>query len=126
MKTFAHAAVACTLALAACSPPPATPAAEMDTATTTTEAAAPVEGTPSAEALLGRWGDNGDCTKDITFNADGTFLSYSGMSGRWTLQGDSLTLDGEGGSFLLRVAMANNDTLMIGQPDGSFGISQRC
>ena len=28
--------------------------------------------------------------------------------------------------LLERLAMASNATLMIGQPDGSFGISQRC
>lgn len=126
MNMFAHVAAACILAVAACSPPAATTTAETQIATTTSETAPPAEGVPTANMLLGRWGDNGDCTKDITFNADGTFLSYSGMSGRWTLQGDSLTLAGQGGTFQLRVAVANNDTLMIGQPDGSFGISQRC
>lgn len=125
MIKAARIAFAC-LVLVACSQPPA-PAAEepVGDATGVTEAPAGSSAI-TREALLGRWGDNGDCTKLITFNADGTFDSYSGMSGTWTLEGDSLTLSGSAGDFLLRVASGGNDTLMIGQPDGSFGISQRC
>lgn len=122
MIKAARVAFAC-LVLAACSQPPT--AEEPVGDATTTEAPANA-GAITREALLGRWGDNGDCTKLITFNADGTFDSYSGMSGAWTLDGDALTLSGAGGDFLLRVASGGNDTLMIGQPDGSFGISQRC
>lgn len=116
-------AFAC-LVLVACSQPPGAEEPVGD-ATTSTEAPANA-GAITSEALLGRWGDNGDCTKLITFNADGTFDSYSGMSGNWTLNGDALTLSGSGGDFLLRVASGGPDTLMIGQPDGSFGVSQRC
>lgn len=111
------------LALAACSQPSA-PETVGD-ATGVTEAPAGA-GSITREALLGAWGDNGDCTKLITFKDDGTFDSYSGMSGTWTLNGDSLTLSGSGGDFLLRVASGGENTLMIGQPDGSFGVSQRC
>lgn len=117
------------LALAACNPPAAPEQAEPvgDATAESANPTPPAGSSPiTAEALLGRWGDNGDCTKLITFNADGSFDSYSGMSGRWTLNGDALTLSGANGDFLLRVASGGPDTLMIGQPDGSFGISQRC
>lgn len=125
MFKAAPIAFAC-LVLVACSQPPATTTEEpVGDATGVTELPADA-GAITREALLGRWGDNGDCTKLITFNDDGTFVSYSGMSGTWTLNGDALTLSGSGGDFLLRVASGGGDTLMIGQPDGSFGVSQRC
>lgn len=76
--------------------------------------------------LVGRWGDNGDCTKDIVFNADGTFHSYTGGEGTWTLEGDTMSMTGAGGTSQVRVAIANQNTLLIGNPDGSFGTSQRC
>lgn len=113
------------LVLAACSQTPATTEEPVGDATGLTEAPAG-SGAITREALVGAWGDNGDCTKLITFNADGTFQSYSEMTGTWTLEGDALTLSGSGGDFLLRVASGGENTLMIGQPDGSFGISQRC
>jgi hypothetical protein len=76
--------------------------------------------------LVGSWGDNGDCTKDIVFNADGSFQSYTGGAGRWTLSGDRMTMSGTGGTFEVGVQLLNADQLMILNPDGSYGISQRC
>ncbi len=108
-------------ALAACGQPAATSAPEAPTTPTATEAA------PLTPAMLvGRWGDNGDCTKDVVFNADGTFTSYAGGSGTWSLDGDRVTMTGANGPFEVRVELINNDTLMIGNADGSFGVSQRC
>lgn len=125
MKFTAHIAFACLIAVAACTPPAATTA---ETPATTVEAAAsePSGATPTREFIVGRWDENGDCAKDLTINADGTFTSYSGMSGHWTLEADTLSLNGESGSFALRVAAGPNDNLMIGQPDGGFGSSTRC
>lgn len=125
MKFTAHIAFACFIAVAACTPPAAT-TTEAPATTVEATASAPTEAAPTREFIVGRWGENGDCAKDLTINADGTFSSYSGMSGRWALEGDGLTLDGESGSFALRVAAGPNDTLMIGQPDGGFGSSTRC
>lgn len=83
-------------------------------------------GQVSAAALVGRWGDNGDCTKDIVFDANGTFRSYTGGSGTWSLNGDIITMSGAGGTFTLRVQSLSDHQLLIGNPDGSVGISQRC
>lgn len=76
--------------------------------------------------LVGRWGDNGDCSQDIVFNADGTFRSYTGGSGTWSLDGHIMTMSGEGGVFQLRVSILNGNQLLIRNPDGTIGTSQRC
>lgn len=80
----------------------------------------------TADALVGRWGDNGDCAKDIVFAADGTFRSYTGGSGRWSLDGDRVTMAGAGGTFVVQIQSVNDHQLIVGNPDGTFGISQRC
>jgi hypothetical protein len=120
MNSITRIAFACLVGLAACGQP-------LASAPANTEATAPpTEGIPAAQMLVGRWGDSGDCTKDVVFNADGTFSSYTGGTGAWTLDGDLLTMTGEAGPMQVHVAIANDNTLMIGQPDGAFGMSQRC
>ena len=84
--------------------------------------AAPV----TADFLIGRWGDNGDCTKDVVLRADGTFSSYTGGEGRWVLAGNRLVFTGANGEYVLRVARDGNGMLIITNPDGSVGRSQRC
>ncbi len=127
-------ALCAALFAAACTPAPATAQSEtpdVSTAQVTPAAAepsaAPQAGdAPTPQMLVGRWGDNGDCAKDIVFAADGTFRSYTGGSGAWSLSGDVMTMSGAGGTFQVRVSILNGNQLLIGQPDGSFGISQRC
>jgi hypothetical protein len=120
------------LFLAACTPPPA--GTEVAPAL---QAAADASGKPSGATqqtgeaptpamLVGRWGDNGDCTKDIVFSGDGTFRSYTGGSGNWSLNGDVMTMSGAAGTFQVRVSILNGNQLLIGNPDGTIGISQRC
>lgn len=106
-------------------------------AQTTVNAAAPgkpMASAPAAEAagaltpamLVGRWGDNGDCAKDIIFAPDGTFRSYTGGSGAWSLNGNVMTMSGSGGVFQVRVDVINGQRLLVTNPDGSIGTSQRC
>jgi hypothetical protein len=76
--------------------------------------------------LVGRWGDNGNCEQDIVFNADGTYTSYTGGGGTWSLSGDIMTMAGPAGAFQVRVSILNGNQLLIGNPDGTIGISQRC
>jgi hypothetical protein len=114
-----------TLALVACgqsAPQAEAPAAEQPIAS----APAAPEGTPSAAELVGTWGDNGDCNLTTTINADGTFTNFSGNTGTWTLEGDVLTMTSPRGVARVRVSKPNENQLIIGGPDGSFGLSQRC
>jgi hypothetical protein len=76
--------------------------------------------------LLGRWGDNGDCSKDVIFRGDGTFRSYNGGEGSWRLAGERLTMTGDSGQFVLIVRLIDRNRLRILNPDGSIGFSQRC
>ena len=88
--------------------------------------AQPKKAAVTAEFLIGRWGDNGDCTKDVVLRADGTFNSYTGGSGRWSLDGDRLIMTGANGEFVVRVERDEDGRLIVTNPDGSVGRSQRC
>jgi hypothetical protein len=119
------------LLVAACSPaPPDTTEAQAPAAAQTDTGkpagAAQAGAAPTPAQLVGRWGDNGDCSKDIVYNADGTFRSYTGGSGNWSLDGDILTMSGAAGTFQVRVSILNGNQMLIGNPDGTIGISQRC
>jgi len=46
---------------------------------------------PTPEFMVGRWGEEGDCTLAIDFRADGTM---DGPFERWSLDGDRLTMEG--------------------------------
>ena len=76
--------------------------------------------------LVGRWGDNGDCTRPVIFRADGTFRTLQGGEGQWSLRGDRLTMSGDRGITVLRVSALGRGRLAIVNPDGSRGTSQRC
>lgn len=51
--------------------------------------------------LIGRWTRTGDCSRTVSFNADGTFVTPEGQSGTWTASGAmgtypvTMTLGGE-------------------------------
>ena len=126
-------AIAASFLLASCAPAPADNADEQAPQSAQADASGKPEGgpqqageAPTPAQLIGRWGDNGDCSKDIVFNADGTFRSYTGGSGAWSLNGDVMTMSGAAGTFQVRVSILNGNQLLISNPDGTIGISQRC
>ena len=88
--------------------------------------AARTPGTITPAQLVGRWGDNGDCSKDVIFRRDGTFRSYTGGEGRWRLNGERLTMTGDNATTVLMVRRIARDRVRIANPDGSVGFSQRC
>lgn len=134
------------LMLAACSPPSATTtssgkpgdvAQAQPAAPPIAPQSPPASGKPASggvtsanlitpQFLYGRWGDNGDCTKDIVFNPDGTFTVFTGGSGQWRIVGDTVSMTGPAGTFSLQMRFIDQDHLMLRNPDGSVGTSQRC
>lgn len=115
--------VALSLLAAACAPPAPQAAPSATPAAASTPEASAVALT--REFLVGSWGDNGDCSAPITFNADGTFRNAGGV-GQWTLEGDIITMQGQGGAFQLRAQALNQNQILIGNPNGAIGLSQRC
>jgi len=75
--------------------------------------------------LMGRWTDNGDCSKAIEFAQDGTFHNADGSGGLWNLEGDSLTLTGSS-TATIRVSPVDQNTITVINSDGSLGRSTRC
>lgn len=86
-------------------------------------AAAPLPVT--AEALVGRWGDNGDCAHFLILRGDGTFRSWTGGEGRWSFRRGELVLTGAGPSTTRRVERIDRAHIRL-TGGGASGISQRC
>lgn len=83
-------------------------------------------GDQAAQALVGTWGDNGDCRQHITLRPDGSFQLFDGGTGRWTLINGQLTFYGAGGTYEQRLEWIDSNNVMLTNPDGSVGRSQRC
>jgi hypothetical protein len=84
------------------------------------------EAAVTAESLVGRWGDNGDCSADTEFRADGSFASAASGEGRWSLNGDRLTLEGAFGASEFSVLMMNTETVRFTGSDGVVKFQTRC
>ena len=75
--------------------------------------------------LLGRWTDDGDCTNTVEFRSDGSFVTSSGATGRWSLAGGRLTFQGT--STITAAIRADSAThIILTHDDGSVGESTRC
>jgi hypothetical protein len=76
--------------------------------------------------LVGHWGENGDCTKDIVINDDRAFRSYALGAGTWTLNGNMLNMVGSDGAALVWVGTIGADQLVFGRQDRSATVWRRC
>ncbi|MDZ4693117.1 hypothetical protein [Terricaulis sp.] len=82
--------------------------------------------------LIGMWGLRSGCGQPTIFSEDGTLTDYTGQTGQWSLQGDSLTITKGGRTFTDEVNPLNANAFTSGPPeDGSgrtrvFAIYRRC
>ena len=75
--------------------------------------------------MLGRWTDDGDCSKAVEFTQDGHFVGADGSGGLWNLEGNQLTMTANR-TLTLRIAPIDQNTMNVVNPDGSLGHSTRC
>ncbi len=75
--------------------------------------------------MMGRWTDDGDCSKAIEFTQDGRFITASGAGGLWDLDGDRLTMTGNQ-TATIRVRPIDQNVMTVINQDGSLGRSTRC
>lgn len=66
---------------------------------------------PTKEYVVGKWGENGDCTLAIEFRADGTMV---GPFERWELNGAKLTMVGAPEAMTLSVVDQNTMESRLG------------
>lgn len=66
---------------------------------------------PTRDFIVGKWGENGDCTLAIEFRADGTMI---GPFERWELNGAKLTMVGAPEAMTLSVVDQNTMESRLG------------
>ena len=125
MIKAARAAVAC-LALIACSHQQTSDQPTLVGTEVTETLVAEVNELVTPAMLVGRWGHDGDCAKDIVIGADGTFRSYTGNAGTWTLDGNMLTMAGAAETSQVWVGTIGADQLVFAQRDGAADVLRRC
>lgn len=77
-------------------------------------------------ALIGRWTETRDCAQFVEFRADGTFLSYTGGQGRWTLTDSRLAMSGQNGAFVLILRGLADGTMEATDANGAVFLQTRC
>jgi hypothetical protein len=75
--------------------------------------------------MMGRWTDDDDCDKAIEFTQDGRFIAANGGTGLWNLDGDRLTMSGNG-TATIRISPVDQNTITVINGDGSLSRSTRC
>jgi hypothetical protein len=80
----------------------------------------------TVDELVGMWSNDENCARPIVYNADGTYTDYTGVSGRWTLENESLTRTGGGRTISDHVDPLDTDTVALGEEDGLVAMLMRC
>jgi hypothetical protein len=76
--------------------------------------------------LVGRWGDFGDCTKNVVeILGDGTFRANGGV-GAWRLDGNRVSFTGDQGTVTITLQSLDANGMVATQANGELGRSQRC
>ena len=76
--------------------------------------------------LVGRWGDFGDCTKNvIEILGDGTFRANGGI-GAWQIDGNRVSFAGDQATVTITLQSLDANGMVAIQPNGTVGRSQRC
>lgn len=83
-------------------------------------------GTFDPSMLVGRWGDNGNCSQVIEFFANGTFRAANGGTGNWRIAGNRLTMSGGSRSITMTLIEVTPRRVRVRDPNGSMGESIRC
>ena len=99
----------------------ATVAPSDNASTATATATATAGAAPTRDYVVGRWGEDGDCTLAIDFRADGT---TDGPFGNWTLEGNQLTMADNPQAMTVRVV--DPDTMSSVGADGRTRRLTRC
>lgn len=116
------------LALAACGQSTA-PAPDVSAAATTPQQEAAVASYGSdvtREQLVGRWTDNRNCAQFVEFKEDGTFLSFTGGTGSWTLENSRVSMTGPNGTFVLILRGLSDGTMEATDANGAVFLETRC
>jgi hypothetical protein len=98
---------------------------DKDSAGTATPASAGGAVTVDRAYVTGRWSDKEDCSDAVEFTADGRFVTADGRGGLWNLQGDEMTMSGNG-TVTMRIVPIDQNTMTVVNNDGSLGRSTRC
>jgi hypothetical protein len=76
--------------------------------------------------LVGRWGDNGDCSQPIELFANGTFRGANGSTGNWRVSGNRLTMSGSSRSLTMQLLEVTPRRVRVRDSNGNVGVSTRC
>lgn len=79
--------------------------------------------TLTADYLVGRWADDGQCGNAFEFGSDGTVYLPDGSEAQWSLSGDTLTLSGPNGEQSARIEVLDENRF---RADGGDVDTVRC